>query len=89
MMTKAIAASLSWLAIKINNYLINTPKMSFLSLELLLFIGIIFIYTRLRKLKIYPLEMVRGLTIYLPPKQEDFEILEASNKPSRESVKGK
>jgi uncharacterized protein (DUF427 family) len=33
--------------------------------------------------------MVRGLTIYLPPKQEDFEILEASNKPSRESVKGK
>ena len=33
--------------------------------------------------------MVRGLTIYLPPKQEDFEMLEASNKPSRESAKGK
>lgn len=63
--------------------------MHFISLELCLFIGVIFVYTRLRKHKIFPLEMVKGLTIYLPPHPEDFDTLETTNKPIRETAKGK
>lgn len=63
--------------------------MGIVSIELCLFIGIIFVYTRLRKTKVYPLEMIRGLTLYLPPTQNDFNVLETTNKPTRESAKGK
>lgn len=41
--------------------------MGILSVELVLFIAIIYTYTRFRKQKIYPLELIRGLTLYLPP----------------------
>jgi len=63
--------------------------MGIVSTELCLFIGIIFLYTRLRKSKVFPIEMIRGLTLYLPPTQDDYHVLEESNKPSRESAKGK
>jgi hypothetical protein len=62
---------------------------NFLTLELCLFIGVIFLYTQMRKKKIYPLEMVRGLTIYLPPRQEDFDSLETTSKPKPVGKKAK
>jgi len=63
--------------------------MGIVSIELCLFISIIFVYTRLRKTKVYPIEMIRGLTLYLTPTQDDFHVLEESAKPTRESAKGK
>lgn len=41
--------------------------MGIISLELVLFIGVIYGYTRMRKHKVYPLEMIRNMTLYLPP----------------------
>jgi hypothetical protein len=69
--------------------LIKRDNMAVLSFELVLFIAIMFAYTRIRKSKIYPLELIRGLTIYLPPTQADFDVLESTNTQARESAKGK
>lgn len=45
---------------------------NFISLELLIFVVIILTYTRLRKRSDYSLEMVKNLTIYMPPSANDF-----------------
>ena len=37
------------------------------SLELMLVVVVIMTYTRIRKTKIFSLEMVKGLTVYMPP----------------------
>lgn len=60
--------------------------MGFFSLELVLFIAILFSYTRLRKDHIFPVNMIRGLTIYLPPLKSDFEMLESTSKQPRETL---
>lgn len=60
-----------------------------ISLELSFFIGVMLIYTKLRKSNIFSISLVRGLTVYLPPSQADFDVLVKSNKPNRESAKGK
>jgi len=63
--------------------------MGFFSLELVLFIAIIFVYTRLRQERVFPINMIRGLTLYLPPTDADFEVLQSTNKPARETLQGK
>ena len=62
---------------------------NFISLELCLFAVVIMTYTRFRKKKVFSLEMIREMTIYMPPTQEDFDVLTASRKPPRENAKGK
>ena len=59
-----------------------------LSLELVLFIGALYLYMQLRKSSILSLRPIRGLTVYVPPVDEDFEVLEKSNKGGRENKKG-
>ena len=59
-----------------------------LSVELIIFIAILLIYMRLRTKKIISLQIVRGLTTYIPPLEEDFEMLEKTNKSGRENAKG-
>ena len=54
---------------------------SIISLELGLVVLVILAYTRLRKNTIFSLEMVKDLTIYMPPNQEDFDVLLDSIKP--------
>ena len=46
---------------------------SVISLELLCLVVIILTYARLRKSRIFSLGMVEGLTIYVPPSEQDFE----------------
>ena len=60
-----------------------------ISLELSLFLVVMLTYAKLRKTTIFSLSLVRGLTIYLPPTKEDFDVLKQTNKPSRQSAKGK
>ena len=64
---------------------------NFLSLELLCVIVIIMTYTRFRKTTIFSLAMVEGLTVYMPPNKQDFEVLMESITPAtvRENSKGK
>ena len=53
-----------------------------------MFITILFLYMRLRKSNILSLKMVHGLTTYVPPMEEDFTMLEKTNKGGRENIKG-
>jgi hypothetical protein len=46
-------------------------------------------YTKLRKKTIFPLSMVRDLTIYLTPNQDDFEMLKKTSQEGRTSMSGK
>ena len=64
---------------------------TWLSLELLLIVGIILVYTRVRKTTIFSLQMVKDLNIYMPPSQADFDVLIESVTPvtQRENAKGK
>jgi hypothetical protein len=41
-----------------------------------------------RKSNILSLKPVRGMTVYVPPLDEDFEMLEKTNKGARENKKG-
>jgi len=59
-----------------------------LSLELVLFVGALYLYMQLRKSSILSLRPIRGLKVYVPPIDEDFEVLEKSNKGGRENKKG-
>lgn len=59
-----------------------------LSFELVLFISVLYLYMKIRKTNILPLKFVRGLTTYVPPMDEDFEMLEKTNKGGRENSKG-
>ena len=60
-----------------------------ISVELACFLAVMLTYTKLRKSNVFSLSLVRGLTIYLPPSQADFQVLTTSMKPSRENKKGK
>ena len=64
---------------------------SVISLELLCLVMIILTYARLRKSRIFSLNMVEGLTIYVPPSEQDFEDYKESVTPvkQRENAKGK
>ena len=55
--------------------------LNWLSLELLFIVMIILIYTRFRKTTIFSLALVKDLNIYMPPTQEDFDVLVESVKP--------
>jgi hypothetical protein len=59
-----------------------------LSLELVLFVSVLYLYMNYRKSTILSLRPVRGLTVYVPPLDEDFEVLEKTNKGGRENKKG-
>ena len=43
------------------------PEFQFLNAELLAFIGVMLVYTRLRKQNHLGLSMINGLTLYMPP----------------------
>jgi hypothetical protein len=47
------------------------------------------LYTKLRKQTIFPLTMVRDLTIYLTPSPEDFEMLKKTSQEGRTTATGK
>jgi len=61
---------------------------NFLSFELITFISVLYLYMQLRKSNILSLKLVRGLTVYVPPVDEDFDMLEKTNKGGRENKKG-
>jgi hypothetical protein len=61
---------------------------SFLSFELITFVSVLYLYMQVRKTSILSLRPAQGLTVYVPPKDEDFEMLEKSNKSGRENKKG-
>ena len=61
----------------------------FISLEMSLFLVVMLTYAKLRQKHIFPLNLVRGMTIYLPPTKEDFDVLIQTNKPARQNAKGK
>eukprot|EP00347_Sterkiella_histriomuscorum_P023126 403335847 len=59
-----------------------------LSFELVLFVSVLTLYMKLRKGNIFSLKLVRGLITYVPPVDQDFEVLEKSNQPGRQNKKG-
>ena len=59
-----------------------------LSVELAVFVAILIIYMRIRTTKFISLNLVRGMITYVPPLEEDFEMLLKTNKPGRENSKG-
>ena len=63
--------------------------LNILTFELCLFIAVLLAYSRLNKTRKWPLELVRDLTVYLTPTQEDFDVLQHSSIKPRESMKGK
>ena len=50
-----------------------------LSFELVVFICILYLYMKVRKTSLLSLRPVQGLTVYLPPQDEDYEMLEKTN----------
>lgn len=58
------------------------------SFELILFISVLTLYMKFRKSSVLSLKLVRGLVTYVPPIDEDFEMLEKTNKQGRENKKG-
>ena len=59
-----------------------------LSVELGIFVAILVLYMRIRTTKFISLNLVRGMVTYVPPIEEDFEMLLKSNKTGRENAKG-
>ena len=59
-----------------------------ISFELVLFVSVLYLYMQLRKTRILSLKPVQGLTVYVPPQDEDFEVLDKTNKGGRENKKG-
>lgn len=59
-----------------------------LSFELVLFISVLYLYMQFRKTRTLSLKPVEGLTVYVPPQDEDFEMLDKTNKGGRENKKG-
>lgn len=58
------------------------------SVELALFVGVLYLYMQFRKANVLSLRPVKGLTAYVPPLDEDFEMLDKTNKGGRENKKG-
>ena len=63
-------------------------KTNILSIELLVFVGIMAMMLRLRKKKILSVSIVSGMICYVPPKDEDFEMLEKTNHKPKTNMKG-
>jgi len=61
---------------------------NFLSFEVVLFVSVLYLYMQFRKSNILSLKPVRNLIVYVPPQDEDFEVLEKTNKGGRENKKG-
>jgi hypothetical protein len=59
-----------------------------LSLELVFFICTLYLYMKIRKTNLLSLRPVKGLTVYMPPLDEDYDVLEKTNKKPRENRKG-
>lgn len=59
-----------------------------LSFELIVFVGVLVLYMNLRRKSFLSLKLVQGLTTYVPPIEEDFEMLEKTNQGGRENMKG-
>ena len=59
-----------------------------LSFELVLFVSVLYLYMQIRKSNILSLRPIRGLTVYVPPMDEDFELLDKTNKGGRENKRG-
>jgi hypothetical protein len=62
--------------------------LNFLSFELALFIAVLYLYMKIRKSNMLSIKPVEGLTVYMPPLDEDYEVLKNSNKGGRENKKG-
>ena len=61
---------------------------NFLSFELITFISTLYLYMQFRKSSVLSLRPVKGLTVYVPPLEEDFDMLEKTNNPGRQNKKG-
>ena len=59
-----------------------------LSFELVIFIAVLLAYMNLRRKNFISLMLVEGLKTYVPPIDEDFQMLEKTNKGGRENLKG-
>ena len=59
-----------------------------ISFELVLFISVLYLYMQFRKSTVLSIKPVKGLTVYVPPQDEDFELLDKTNKGGRENKKG-
>lgn len=51
---------------------------SLLTLELVLFIVVMLVYSRVRKFNCLPLTLIRDITVYLIPTPKDFQTLSES-----------
>jgi hypothetical protein len=49
---------------------------------------ILYLYMKIRKTSLLSLRPVQGLTVYMPPQDEDYDMLEKTNKKPRENRKG-
>ena len=58
------------------------------SFELILFVSVLTLYMNFRKNNVLSLKLVRGLVTYVPPIDQDFEVLTKTNKQGRENKKG-
>jgi len=52
---------------------------NFLTLELSLFIAVMVLYAKFRKTRVFSLNFVRDLIVYLVPTDGDFEILKKTS----------
>jgi len=59
-----------------------------LSFELVLFVSVLGLYMKLRRGQYLSLKLVKGLINYVPPVDEDFNMLEKTNTSTRENSKG-
>ena len=68
--------------------LMASSAWNLLSFELVLFVSVLYLYMQIRKSNILSLRPIRGLTVYVPPMDEDFELLDKTNKGGRENKRG-
>lgn len=61
---------------------------SILSFELVVFACSLFILVKLRKNFLSSVGIVEGLTIYVPPNDKDFEVLEKTDAKPKTNMKG-
>ena len=59
-----------------------------LSFELILFVGALFILLNIRKKKMFTVDVVNGLITYVPPLDEDFDMLEKTDQKVKTNMKG-
>lgn len=62
---------------------------NFISFELTLFIVVLFCYSGLRKKRIFPINLVRNLVVYITPSEADFDVLRKTSVKERETMTGK